>query len=144
VTRTVGDGEAAFGGAVNQMRGGAEVGREIGVASDRLENLRCGEISVFTNQRVNGSVFSELLHAGGEDDELAAIGHGHAGAVDGLVADPRTLEFGGIEVNDGLPDGLVEHHEIDVQAELSGLIEALDVVADEESASGFRVHHGER
>ena len=66
----------------------------------------------------------------------ASVGERHAGAIDGLVAEPGAVELLGVEINDGLLDGLVEHFEIDLEAERGGEFEALDIVADEEAAHG--------
>ena len=89
------------------------------------------------------------LHAGREDDELGAIGQRHAGAIDGLVAEPGAVKLAGIEIDDGLADRLVEHLEVDLEAEFGGQVEALRVVADKEAAHGEGCprpgasHHGE-
>ena len=76
------------------------------------------------------------LDAGGKNDQFGAVGKRHAGAVDGLVAEPGAVELVRVEIDDGLADGLVEHFEVDLEAEVGGAVEALLVVADEEAAHG--------
>ena len=65
-----------------------------------------------------------------------AIGKRHAGAIDGLVAEPGAVKLVGIEIDDGFVDGRVEHLEVHFEAEVGGEVEAFDVVADEEAAHG--------
>ena len=103
---------------------------------DRLERGRRAAIAVFADERVDALVFAELVHAGREDDELGAVGQRHAGAVDGLVADPGGVKLAGIEIDDGLADLLVDDFEVDLEAEFGGPQEALDIVADVEAAHG--------
>ena len=73
---------------------------------------------------------------GREDDQLGAVGQRHAGAIDGLVADPGGVELAGIEIDDGLLIGLSSDLEVDLETQFGGREEALDVVADKEAAHG--------
>ena len=50
----------------------------------RCERGGRAAIAVFADEPVNLVVLAELLQAGREDDEFAAVGHRHAGAVNGL------------------------------------------------------------
>jgi len=132
----VGDAEAALGGAVDEVRGGAEVSGEFWVVLDGLKGAWGAAIAVLADELVDGGVLAKFFDSGGEDDEFSIISKGHASAVDGLVAEPGAFEFVRVKLDDGLLDFAVHHDEVDPEAEGGGEIEALNIIADEEAAQG--------
>ena len=121
---------------MNQVGGGAEIGGEVGILRDCIERGGRAEVSVLADQRVDGAVFAEFLHGGREDDQLGSIGQRHARAVDSFVAEPGAVKLVRVEIDDGFAQRLVEHFEIDFEAEFRSSTEALDIVADEEAPRG--------
>ncbi len=115
-----GDGEAAFRRCVDEVSGGAQFGGDVGVFADGFERGGRAVVAVFADERVDGLVFAELFHAGREDDELGAVGERHAGAIDGLVAEPGGVKLVRVKIDDGLLDRLGDDFEVDLEAELGG------------------------
>src|SRR5215472_11007907 len=130
------DFETAFGCAVDQVGCRTEFVGKVGVLLYVLQRGGRSDVAVLADERVDGFVFAEFAHGGTKDDELSAVCEGHAGAVDGLVADPGGVEFLGVEIDDGFADGIVKGFEVDLDAELGGAQEALLVVADVKAADG--------
>ena len=118
------------------MRGGAEVRGEVGVFFDSFEGGGSAAVPVFSNESVDGFVFAEFLDSRSEDDELRVITEGHARAVNGLVSEPCGVKFVGVEIDNCLAQGLVQHFEVDLDGEGRRLQEAFFVVADVEAAEG--------
>ena len=97
---------------MNQMGCYAKRLSQLFVFFDMPQHLRRGDVAVPADQRVVVRVFAELPYTGGEDDQFAAVGHGHTRAIDAFVADPRTAKLFGIEINDGFVYLTVEHGEV--------------------------------
>src|ERR1035438_7056041 len=133
-TGTIGDAEAAFARTVDQMRRGAEIVAKLRVGLDRSQGLWRALVAVLADEAVNLGVFTELLQAGGEDNQFAAVGHHHAGAIDGFVAQPGALEFVRVEIHDDLLQGLVKLVEIHLLRQARAESECLHVVANIEPA----------
>ena len=49
-------------------------------------------------------LLAEALQAGGDDEQLAAVGHGLAGAIHGLVGDPGAEELVTLHDRNDLPE----------------------------------------
>src|ERR1035437_1001914 len=130
----ISDVEPAFRRAVDEMRRRAEIVLQLGIGLDCRQGCRRAAIAVLADEPVNFLVLAELLQAGCEHDQLAAVRHRHARAINALVAQPRALEFGRIQINDHLFERLVEHLEINLERERGGLVEAGNVVAHVETA----------
>ena len=94
------------------------------------------EVTVLANEPVNFMVLAELLQAGGQNDEFARVGHGHARAINGLVAQPGALEFGRVEIDHDLFQRLVEHLKIHLQGQRGGLFKAGGVIAHKQATHG--------
>ena len=135
VLHAVGDREASVGRAVYEVRRRAHVGPQVVrvVALEDLERVQAAAVAVLADEPVDRLVFAELVDAGREDDELAAVGHGHARAVDGLVAEPCGRELGGVEVDDALPDAVLHVVDVLLLRELYRLSEAVSPLADEDA-----------
>ena len=101
---------------MDEVGGGAQVGGDIGVGFDCFERGGRSSVTVLADQAVDGGVFAKFFYAGREDDQVRSVGERHAGAIDGLVAEPGAVKLLGIEIHDGLLDRLVEHLEIHLEA----------------------------
>ena len=62
------------------------------------------------------------LTAGRKNDELPAVGEGHARAIHGLVADPCGVKLMRVKIDDGFADWLFDHFEVDFEAEFGGAV----------------------
>src|SRR5579864_7435736 len=130
------DGEATFGGTVDEVSSRAQVAGKIRIDIYRFEGSRSSAIAIFADQRVDISVFTKFLYARREDDQLCAVGQGHPRTVDGLVTQPCAVKLMRIEINDSLLHRRVHRLEIHFQAERGGTVKALGIVANEKSAHG--------
>ena len=83
--------------------------RQIVGLADQLHHPRRAGVAILADQGVDLPVLAEGLDPGGQHDQLAAVGDRHPRAIDGLVAQPGAVELLGIEIDDHLPRGLVEH-----------------------------------
>jgi len=119
---------------MHKMGGGAEVFLQVRVLLHCRQDLRGAGIAVFANEGIHAGVLAELFQSRRENDQLPPVGDGHAGAIDGLVAQPGGFEFGGIEIDHHLVEGLLEHLKVDLEREFAGTLETLLIVADEEAA----------
>ena len=77
-----------------------------------LQRMQPPPVAVFADQPVALRVLPKPLHARGQNDQLSAVGHGHARAVDGLVAQPGAPELGRIEIHHALFQAV--RNEVDV------------------------------
>src|ERR1035438_3595843 len=130
----ISDVEPAFRRAMDEMRRRAEIVLQLGVGLDCRQGRRRAAIAVLADEPVNLLVLAELLQSGRKHDQLATVGHRHTRAINALVAQPRALEFGGVQINDHPFERLVEHLEINLERERRGLVEAGNVVAHVETA----------
>src|SRR5271169_5642375 len=101
------DGEATFGGTVDEVSSRAQVAGEIFIGADGFERSGRSAVAVLADQRVDISVFTKFLYSRREDDQLCAVGQGHPRTVDSLVAQPCAVKLMRIEINDRLLDGRV-------------------------------------
>src|SRR3954463_16812108 len=99
-----------------------------------MEGFLCAEVPIFADEFIDPVVFTKTVYTWCNDEEFGIVGKSHPGAVYSLVADPSTVKFVRIEVDNGLLYRLFEDFEIDLHTQLSGAVEAFDVVADEEPA----------
>ena len=72
-----------------------------------------------------------------EDNQLGIVRQGHPGPVNGLVAEPCTLELFRVKIHYALADLMVHHDEIRLERKLRSLLETFEIIAYEQ-ASG---HH---
>src|SRR5271165_529300 len=121
---------------MNEVRRGAEVAGQVRIFVNCLERGWGPTIAVFADQRVNGFVLAKLSHSGRENDQLSAVGEGHAGTIYGLVAQPGAVKLVRVEIHHGFANGLFEYLEIHLKAEFRGAAEALDVIANKEASDG--------
>ena len=82
----------------------------------QLQYVFAADIAVFANETVIFLVLAEHPDTGGKDNQLTAVGNGHACAVNRLIAEPCALEFAGIEVHNHLFQRLVHEGEVRVLA----------------------------
>src|ERR1700751_912401 len=128
------DREAPFGGAVDEVSRRAQVAGEIRISVCSFEGSRSAAITILADQRVDASIFAKFLYARGDDDQLRTVGQFHARTVDSCVAQPCTMKFMWIEINDHLLHRRVNGLDVHFQAQPGSAMEAFDVVPDEESA----------
>jgi hypothetical protein len=72
---------------------------------------------------------------------ISAIGKRHTCAVDSLVPQPGALILVRVQIDDRFANWAIEHLEVNRQAQVSGAIETLDVVANEQPAQGKAAAH---
>src|ERR1700690_1334921 len=113
------------------MRSRAQIGGELFAVLDGFESGWRAPIAELANQSVNGSVLAKLLHSRRKDDEFRAICKGHAGSVDGFVAQPGAPEFAWVQIDHSFSNRRVEHDEVHAESKLRRLMKALNVIADE-------------
>src|SRR5580698_6550692 len=105
---SVANGEAALTGTVNEMCDGVRNGLHVGLCFVECQSARRALVTILANQRVYFGLFAESLEAGSDNEQLAAVGDGHAGSIDGLVRDPGGVELIGLHYGDNFFNGLVE------------------------------------
>ena len=135
VLHAVGDREAPVRRAVDEVRGRAHVRaqvRALGPVED-LQRVEAPPVAVRADERVDRLVLAELVDARREDDQLPAVRHRHARAVDRLVAEPGGREFGRVEVHDALPDAVFHIVDVLPLRKLHRLGEAIPPLPDEEA-----------
>ena len=135
VLHAVGDGEASVGGTVDEVRRRAHVRAEVvGVRTlEHLQRVEPAAVAVLADELVHRRVLAEALHAGREDDQLAAVRHRHARAVHRLVAEPGGGELRRVEVHDALLESVLHVVHVFLLRELHRLGEAVAPFADEEA-----------
>ncbi len=69
------------------------------------ENIEPLLVAKGPDQPVNPRIFAKGLHSRGQNDQLPAIGDGHAGAVNGLVTHPGAAKLLRIRINQNLLQG---------------------------------------
>src|ERR1700692_4050636 len=116
------------------MSSRAQVAGEILIRVHRFERGRRSTIAVLADQSVDSRVFAKYSYARREDDQLRIVRQRHACTVDRLVAQPGTVKFMRIKINDSLPNVRLEGLEVHFQAERGGIVKTFSIVADEESA----------
>src|ERR1700756_1302220 len=139
MTGTQPDGEATFGGTVDEVSSRAQVAGEIRIGTHGCEGSRSSAITILADQRVDASIFAKFLYTRREDDQLCTVGQCHARTIDSFVAQPCTVKFMRIEINDSLLHRRVHRLEVHFQAERGGAVKALGIVADEKPAHGQAV-----
>ena len=85
-----GDGETPVGRPVDKVRRRAHVCAKVfGVRLlEHLKRVKTSLVAVLADKRVHSLVLAERMHPRRKDDQFAAVGHRHARAVNGLVAEP--------------------------------------------------------
>src|SRR5712692_158344 len=131
--RAVRNGEASFGGSVDEVGGGTEIVGKFLVILDCPEGGGRAAISMLPDQPINRRIFPEALYSRSEDNELGAVGQRHASSIDRFVAQPRTLQFFRVQVDHRLSNGGLEHEKIDFETELRSFLKTLIIVAYEKS-----------
>ena len=121
----VGDLETAFAGAVDQVRRSAQTVTELLVLFNHLQGVGSALVAVFADEGIHLGILTETFHAGSQHQQLTAVGDGHAGAVNGLVAQPGALEFPGVKIDDHLVKALGHMGQIDLLALLDSSLKLL-------------------
>src|ERR1700758_3802612 len=111
------DGEAPFGGAVDEVSRRAQGAGEIRIRIYGCEGSRSAAITILADQRVDASIFAKFPYARREDDQVCTVGQCHARTVDSFVAQPCTVKFMRIEINDSLLDRRVHALDVHFQAQ---------------------------
>ena len=95
---------------MNQMRCRAHVVAQILILRlvEFVQHVQPTLIAVFADQLVALCVLAEFRNAGRQNNQLAAVRNCHTRAVDGLVAEPGGLKFGGIEIDNTLFDAVLD------------------------------------
>src|SRR5215469_8735440 len=93
MSRAIPNSEPALARPMNQMRRRAQVPSESRIFLDCLKRLWCSAISVFTNQLVDRAVFTKLMNAGSQNNQLRPVGQSHASAIDTLVPQPGAAKL---------------------------------------------------
>ena len=97
---------------MNQVRCGAEVRGEVRVLSYHRQGGVGAVIAIFANQFIYSLVFAESADAWSQYDQLSAIGHGHARAINRFVSQPRAVKFFGIEIHHSFADRLGHQRDV--------------------------------
>ena len=93
MARSVRDPEAALARAVDQVRGAVRQVLQYRLRLPELENIFRAGVAVLADQNVHVFLLAKTFQPRREDQQLAAVRHGFARAVDRLVRDPRAVEF---------------------------------------------------
>src|SRR6202140_1767967 len=128
------DLEAVFGGSVNQMRRGAEIGCQIVILADHRERCFCPVITVFSDQFVDLGILAELAHAWSKNDQLSTVFQRHASAVNRLVSKPGAVKFSRIEINHDLAQRFGHEDKVHLEAQLRSEMKAFRIVPNEQAA----------
>ena len=101
VLDSIGNREPPIAGTVNQVGRSAHVGTEVLIfrVLKGLQDILPAAVAVFADQRVALRVLPEGGNAGCQNNQLPAVGNGHAGAVNGLVAQPGRVKFRRIQIH---------------------------------------------
>src|ERR1700756_1342640 len=134
MTGTQPDGEATFGGTVDEVSSRAQVAGEIRIGTHGCEGSRSSAITILADQRVDASIFAKFLYTRRQDDQLCTVGQCHARTIDSFVAQPCTVKFMRIEINDSLLHRRVHALDVHFQAQPGSAMKAFDVVPDEKAA----------
>ena len=95
--------------------------------------METAAVAVFADQGVHLRILAELCDAGRQHDQLAAIGHGHTGAVDGLVAQPCAFELAGIQIDHALFQPVLHKVDVFLLSQPDGFGQALPALTDEQA-----------
>jgi murein DD-endopeptidase MepM/ murein hydrolase activator NlpD len=131
----VGGREAAVGRAVDEVRGSAHVFAKVLILRlfERFERVEPAAVTVFPDQSVASGVLSELRDAGCQNDQLTAVRHRHTRTVDGLVAEPGALKFGGVEVHYAFANAVLDKVDVLFLREPDSLLEHTAGIAEEQA-----------
>lgn len=132
----VGDLESVFGGAVDEVSSSGEVVGEVLILVDEGHDFWGGAVAVFANEAIDFRIFAKFFHFWCEDGELSSCGDGHAGSVNGFIAEPSGMKFGGIEITDDALGFFIELSEVDLYGEVCGGFERGGAVANVETTGG--------
>src|SRR5579863_8154839 len=119
---------------MDEVGGRAKIGGKLRVILDRFERGRRAEISVLTDQPIDRCILSKIFYSGREDNQFGAVGEGHARAIDGLIPKPGALGFIRMKVHNSPIDFRIERENVDLKTESRSSLEALLIIADEESS----------
>mmetsp|Transcript_1366 Transcript_1366/g.3043 ORF Transcript_1366/g.3043 Transcript_1366/m.3043 type:complete len:228 (+) Transcript_1366:464-1147(+) len=112
------------------------------VVVQKVHNLGRPDVSVLSNQTIDGIVLPEFSDPRCQNDQFSAVGNRHSCPVDGLVAQPGRMEFVRIQIHDHFGRRSIKHGKIDGHAQPAGLLVTFDGVPDEESPEGaVGCHH---
>src|ERR1700758_2912411 len=110
----------------------AKIGRKFRVIFDRFQRGRRDEISMLTDQPIDGRILSKIFYSGREDNQFGAVGKCHSRPIDGLIPKPRTLRFIRMKVHNSLLYFRIERENIDLETQLRSSLEAFLIIAYEE------------
>ena len=60
----------------------------VGLCAIEAQRALGSLVAVFADESIYLGLFTEALDSGSKDEQIASVGDGHAGAVDGLVGNP--------------------------------------------------------
>jgi len=125
----VADAEAAFAGAVDEVGGGREVVCEGRLAGDEGLDFCARAVTIAPDHRIDSRVFAEAAQPGCEDEQLAAVGHGHPHTIDRLIAEPRAPVLFRVEPHHCFLNRLIEELNVDLCGQGGCLFETAPVGA---------------
>ena len=135
------------------MGGRHDLVRAEGALVEQIQHVVLALVAELAGHGVHLLVLAEGADAGGQDDEVTAVGHDHAGAVDALVAHPGSLELLGIQIGDHLLGPALHMDDVQLLGQLACLLEGHAALADVEAIEGSDVvfpggdgleeHHGQ-
>ena len=122
--------------------GGAHdlVGAE-GAVVEQVQHIVTALVAELAGHGVHLLVLAEGTDTGSQDDQVAAVRHDHAGAVDALVAHPGGLELLGVQIGDHLLGPALHMDDVQLLSQLAGLLEGHPAIADVQAVEGGLVVH---
>ena len=81
------------------MRSSTKIPLQFLILIGRFQGFRCSEITIFSDQPINFHVFAKFLQCRCNHYQLTTIVNGHAGAVNGFIAQPGAFKLLGIQIN---------------------------------------------
>src|SRR5260370_16184285 len=87
-----------------------------------------------SNQPVNDSVLTEFLDPRSEHNQFSAVGQSHSRTIDRFVAQPGALVLFWIQIDHNLREWLLQHFEVDSEAQGRGFPETFRVIPDIDAA----------
>ena len=119
---------------MNKMGRGAQVILEILVSFSSFQGVRSTLVTIFPDESIYRRVLTELLEGRSHDDQVSSVSECHPGAVNRLVAKPGALELCRIKIDKAFADFMVDHYEIGFKRQPGSLLEALEIISDEQAA----------
>ena len=121
------------------MGGAHDLVRAEGSLIKQVQHIVPALVTELPGHGVHFLVLAEGPHAGGQNHQLAAVGHDHTGTIDALVAHPGGLELLGIQVGDHLLGPALHMNNVELLCQLAGLFKGHAAVADVETVEGRHI-----